>query len=82
MRLKFLPLALALVCLGCQTDDGPYPSRDIKLIVQASPGGTSDTVSRFMATLAEEELGVPVVPFGGGTRVADARWQRQPRRHE
>ncbi len=46
---------------GCQTEAGPFPSREVKLIVQASPGGISDTVSRFMASLAEKDLGVPVV---------------------
>jgi tripartite-type tricarboxylate transporter receptor subunit TctC len=47
--------------LGCGDAGGPYPSREIKLVVQASPGGTSDTVSRVMASLAEGELGVPIV---------------------
>jgi tripartite-type tricarboxylate transporter receptor subunit TctC len=46
---------------GCQQTSGPYPSHEIKLIVQASPGGISDTVSRFMASLVEKDLGVPVV---------------------
>lgn len=54
---------LILLCLlaGCERSAGPYPSKEIKLIVQASPGGISDTVSRFMGALAEERLGVPVV---------------------
>ncbi len=53
---------LSAVLLGCAGGGaGPYPSREIKLIVQASPGGTSDTVSRVMASLAEGELGVPIV---------------------
>lgn len=30
-------------------------------MVQAAPGGTSDTVSRVMASLAEGQLGVPIV---------------------
>lgn len=58
------PWALACFCLwslACQQADGPYPSRELKLIVQASPGGISDTVSRFMASLIEKDLGVPVV---------------------
>ena len=46
---------------GCSGPEGPFPSREIKLIVQAAPGGTSDTVSRIMGSLAENELGVPVV---------------------
>ena len=47
--------------LSCGGPEGPYPSREIKLVVQASPGGTSDTVSRVMASLAEGGLGVPIV---------------------
>ena len=55
-------LAGALLCLiGCAADSGPFPSREIKLVVQASPGGTSDTVSRVMASLIEDDLGVPIV---------------------
>lgn len=47
--------------MSCGGPEGPYPSREIKLVVQASPGGTSDTVSRVMASLAEGGLGVPIV---------------------
>jgi tripartite-type tricarboxylate transporter receptor subunit TctC len=52
---------LAAAMWGCGGAPGPFPSHEIKLIVQASPGGTSDTVSRVMASLAEGELGVPIV---------------------
>lgn len=55
---------IAVLCLllpGCGGVEGPYPSKEIKLIVQAAPGGTSDTVSRVMASLAEGQLGVPIV---------------------
>ena len=54
-------VGFALTLAGCTQDDGPFPSRELKLIVQASPGGTSDTVSRFMGSLIEKDLGVPVV---------------------
>src|SRR3970040_2282924 len=54
-------LCAAGVMLRCGGPEGPYPSREIKLVVQASPGGTSDTVSRVMASLAEGGLGVPIV---------------------
>ncbi len=47
--------------MSCGGPEGPYPSREIKLVVQASPGGISDTVSRVMASLAEGGLGVPIV---------------------
>ena len=60
LRAAFAVLGLLLAaCSG--GDEGVYPSKEIRLIVQASPGGTSDTVSRMMASLAEPELGVPVV---------------------
>lgn len=55
---------ILLACLalaGCSAVDGPFPAKEIKLIVQAAPGGTSDTVSRVMASLAEGQLGVPIV---------------------
>ena len=59
-RTLFGAVVFALLA-GCDTRRGPYPSREIKLIVQASPGGISDTVSRFMASLVEKDLGVPVI---------------------
>jgi tripartite-type tricarboxylate transporter receptor subunit TctC len=58
---RWIACALALAGWACGGTEGPYPSREIKLVVQASPGGTSDTVSRVMASLAEGELGVPIV---------------------
>ncbi|MEZ5352470.1 MAG: tripartite tricarboxylate transporter substrate binding protein [Bryobacteraceae bacterium] len=54
-------LAAVLSLAGCSHDTGPYPSREIRLIVQAAPGGLSDTVSRIAASIMEKELGVPVV---------------------
>ncbi len=58
-RRRFLAASFGLA--ACQRSDGTYPSREIKLIVQASPGGLSDTVSRVIASVAEPKLGVPVV---------------------
>jgi len=46
---------------GCTPARGPFPAREVKLIVQASPGGLSDAVSRIMASVMEKRLGVPVV---------------------
>lgn len=46
-------------CSG--TSSGPYPNHDIKLIVQAAPGGLSDTVSRVIASQMESSLHVPMV---------------------
>jgi tripartite-type tricarboxylate transporter receptor subunit TctC len=50
-----------VVLFSCSDSDGPFPSREVKLIVQAAPGGISDTVSRVTANLMEPRLGVPVV---------------------
>jgi tripartite-type tricarboxylate transporter receptor subunit TctC len=65
MRISlFLGISIvSAVCLlsACRKAEEPYPSRELKLIVQASPGGISDTVSRVMASLLERDLGVPVV---------------------
>ncbi|MCY4594449.1 MAG: tripartite tricarboxylate transporter substrate binding protein [Bryobacterales bacterium] len=54
-------LGCCLFAAGCASTEGPYPSKEIKLIVQAAPGGTSDTVSRVMASLAESSVGAPIV---------------------
>ncbi len=54
-------IALAALLAGCAGVEGPYPDREIRLIVQAAPGGTSDTVSRVMASLSEGSLGVPII---------------------
>jgi tripartite-type tricarboxylate transporter receptor subunit TctC len=39
----------------------PYPSRPVRLIVPASPGGASDIVSRILAPQLSEVLGQPFV---------------------
>ncbi len=56
-----LLVLFAAALAGCGARDGKYPARELKLVVQASPGGISDTVSRVMASLVEKRLGVPVV---------------------
>ncbi|MCY4534869.1 MAG: tripartite tricarboxylate transporter substrate binding protein [Bryobacterales bacterium] len=54
-------LPACFILSGCSGQEESYPSKEIKLIVQAAPGGTSDTVSRVMASLAEGQLDVPIV---------------------
>jgi tripartite-type tricarboxylate transporter receptor subunit TctC len=61
MRGRCWNIAFALLLVGCSSGNGPYPSREVKLIVQSSPGGISDTVSRVIASLMETKLDVPVV---------------------
>jgi tripartite-type tricarboxylate transporter receptor subunit TctC len=53
-----------------------YPSRPIKLLVGAPPGGTTDTMARAIAQPLSASLGRPVVvenrPGAGGNLAADA----------
>jgi tripartite-type tricarboxylate transporter receptor subunit TctC len=57
--LRALALSLALVFLcACSGETGPYPSKEIRIIVQSPPGGLSDQISRIMASLIEKGAGV------------------------
>lgn len=38
-----------------------FPNKQINLIIQASPGGESDSTGRLIGQVMEQELGVPVV---------------------
>ncbi len=60
-RRKLITVSPGLALIACRRGPAVYPSREIKLIVQAAPGGISDAVSRVIATLMEKELGAPVV---------------------
>jgi tripartite-type tricarboxylate transporter receptor subunit TctC len=79
-----VPLSSLTVCLlaslllapltAARADD--YPSRPIKLMVGASPGGTTDTMARAIASPLASSLGRPVLvenrPGAGGNLAADA----------
>lgn len=60
--------AAALVMSGCtKVEDGgdaasSFPEKDIRLIIQANPGGGSDLSSRALATELEGILDVSVIP--------------------
>lgn len=79
MRCRVLGLApvvllgLLLAPLGARADE--YPSRPIKMLVGASPGGTTDTMARLIARPLSASLGQPVVvenrPGAGGNIAAD-----------
>lgn len=61
MNRRHLALWTLFLFPACSGRDAAFPSRELRLIVQAAPGGISDTVSRVMAGLVEKRLGVPVV---------------------
>ncbi len=46
---------------GCVRQERPWPSREVRVIVHAPPGGMSDTVARFTSRGLDERLGVPVL---------------------
>ena len=62
-----------------------YPSRPIKLLVGASPGGTTDTVARALAEPMSRALGQAVIvdhrPGAGGNLAADAVAKSTPDGH-
>jgi tripartite-type tricarboxylate transporter receptor subunit TctC len=59
-RALAVSLALAFLC-GCTGETGPFPSREIRIIVQSPPGGLSDQISRVMGSLVEKDFGIPLV---------------------
>src|SRR5882672_7839280 len=77
---RFTTAALLIAALvpasppATRADD--YPSRPIKLLVGASPGGTTDTMARAIAPPLASSLGRPVLvenrPGAGGNLAADA----------
>lgn len=57
------PVLAGLVgCSKVAEEGADYPTDDIRLIIQADPGGGSDLSSRALAKEMEAELGVSVVP--------------------
>jgi tripartite-type tricarboxylate transporter receptor subunit TctC len=52
---------LSLLAAACHSVPERWPAHELKLVVQAAPGGISDTVSRVMSALVEREIGVPVI---------------------
>ena len=64
MRALVVFLSCLLCLAGCQptnsTTDNQYPSRPITYLVPWNPGGGTDTVSRTLAAVLQEELGVSI----------------------
>ncbi len=73
MRRMFVLTLLVVLVAGSAFAQAKFPVRQINIVVGASAGGTSDTVTRFLAKDVEAQLGVPVVVTdkpGGSCSVA------------
>ena len=75
-------LALLIVVVPLAAHGQDYPSKPIKLLVGASPGGTTDTMARAIAQPLSVSLGKPVLvenrPGAGGNLAADAVAKSEP----
>ncbi len=77
-RLLILPVLALGLASGphAMAQDGPYPSRPIKIVQPTAAGGPSDVLVRLIAEGLQERLGQPVVvenrPGAGGVIGADA----------
>ena len=61
--LMSVPVLAGLAACSKVSEDGAgYPDGDIRLIIQADPGGGSDLSSRALAKQLETTLGVSVIP--------------------
>jgi len=58
--LRLLLASVAFVW-ACVASGQPYPTKPVRVVVPASPGGASDLVARLVATQLSETLGQPFV---------------------
>ena|SRR5262249_22888520 len=72
--ISFVAASLLLAAHGTRAEDSS--GKPIKLLVGASPGGTTDTMARAIASPLSASLGRPVIvenrPGAGGNLAADA----------
>ena len=74
-------LASSLLFAGGGAQGKKFPSKQINVLVGASPGGTSDITARTLGKLVEKDLGVPVVVNnkpGGSSAAATEYMCAQP----
>src|SRR4051812_42640369 len=58
LRVLIVSVAILWVC-GAPAQ--PYPTKPVRIVVPASPGGASDLVARLLASQLSEALGQPFI---------------------
>jgi len=87
MAMLFRAIALALLCTGLAHAQGreAYPSRSVRLIIPAAPGGNPDVLARMLAQKLADAFGRPFVvenmPGAGGVVAAEAVVKTPPDGH-
>lgn len=74
-------LALLSVNAGQPVSAQPYPSRTIRMIIPAPPGGGVDTIARAVGQKLSDAFGQPVVPDnrpGAGTMIGSELTAKAP----
>ena len=61
LRASVLALAAALCCAAGAANAEQYPSRSVRVVVAAPPGGLTDVVARSVSQFLQEKLGQPFV---------------------
>jgi tripartite-type tricarboxylate transporter receptor subunit TctC len=84
--LRWIALGLALLApQGVPAQDAPYPSRTVRLIAGAAPGGNPDVIGRLLAAKYQEALGqafvVENMPGAGGVVAANVVVKAPPDGH-
>jgi tripartite-type tricarboxylate transporter receptor subunit TctC len=83
-RRKFLRLAAGVAALPAASQiarSQTYPTRPVRIVASAPPGGNFDTLARLFAPLLSERLGQPFIVDnrpGGGTNIGTEMVVRAP----
>jgi tripartite-type tricarboxylate transporter receptor subunit TctC len=81
--MKLLLLGLAWIASGCLAQD--YPTKSVRLIAAAAPGGNPDVLGRMLAAKLSEAFGRPFVvenmPGAGGVVAAELVARSAPDGH-
>jgi tripartite-type tricarboxylate transporter receptor subunit TctC len=80
-RRNFLHLVAGAVALPAVAGAQAYPTRPVRIIVNAAPGGANDVIARLMASWLSERLGQFVVenrPGGSGNIGTEAAIRAPP----